>query len=139
MRRAFLAAVVSLVAVCGASAQERWAAQVPYDGGGGPVAFGSTKAEAGRRAVQACQRRHEGCATSPANVLVADYSLFVTTCCRANGSTRCHVQATEKGGDVGRREAFRSSVRVFEDSGISTRECWREDVYSVQTGERLSQ
>lgn len=137
MRRLFFAAVLSTIAVSGAAAQEDWAAQVPYDGGGGPVAFGPTKEIAGRRAVAACRRHHEGCATSPANVRVSDFSLFVTTCCRDGSDTRCRVQATEEGGDTGRRQAFRASLGDFRAEGIATDECWRAGVYSVQTGEQL--
>lgn len=138
MRRLLLAAIACLVVVSGASAQEDWAAQVPYDGGGGPVAFGASKEEAGRRAVDACRRRHEGCATSPADVLVSEFSLFVTTCCREGSGQRCRVHATEQGGQAGRREGFRAALDAFRDEGIPTDDCWRADVRSVETGERLS-
>ena len=135
--RSAVFAVISCLMATTAVAQERWAAQVPYTGGSGPVAFADSKDLATKRALAACRKRHDTCATSPASVLVSDYSLFVTTCCRVNGDDRCHIQATPKGGDEGRRDAYRASIRAFENNGLPTGECWREGVYSVRTGDRL--
>lgn len=92
---------------------ETFSAQNPFNGGAGPVAWGSSSEAALRNSAAACSRRHETCASKGAWAIVGKERLFVTVCCVVDDVDRCIVTSTDGGGCWALRRLRQGSDSVF--------------------------
>lgn len=134
-----LALALALLALAPAAQAEEWAAQaiINSDGysGPGPVRWGKTADEAGKKAVAACSQQYPVCGPNPAKARVGTDKIFVTTCC--NGGANCQVLATPLDEAAGRKAARNLTVKNVKAAGLPAEGCQVVAVHGVKTGKKL--
>lgn len=123
------AATAVLLAVCcgQAFAQERWAAIAPNQEDTATVVWATTKEQAKKLAVLACQQVSKTCAQTPASTNGMDH-VFAIMCC-SKPETGCAA-----GVGASRSLAVKEVKDVLTDGGFS--QCQLKSYFKAGTGEK---
>jgi hypothetical protein len=112
----------------GSAQERRWAAIDPNSDASSPVAWGSSEAQAQKRAIEACSQVSKTCASAPALTDQAKDIFAVMCCTQPRSGCAVGVAAT-------RQDALKSVQKTFDDAGYSN--CKLRHYISAGTGKKL--